>query len=99
MTVDEVNIKSITVISGLSQRYDTERRMLDSDVHLTREKISRILSRRFERIQAQRERSGTVALAASMGEVDNRKLYEVCSMPGYAAPECWKLKLWSKGVA
>lgn len=54
----------VAIVSGLRDQYDMRRHILDSESRLTRSLIETVTQQRFERLEAEKERSGAVVLAA-----------------------------------
>lgn len=90
VSADQVNV---VIISKLSDQYEMGRRMLDSEMHLTRERIDRCTPQKYERLQAQRERSRASALTATTRRLDIKVVCQLHTQQGHAAPQCTLLKV------
>ena len=54
----------VAFISRLSHKYEMEKRTLDCEANLTRQKIEFIIRQRLERLQREKQKAGSTAFAA-----------------------------------
>lgn len=78
----------VAIVSGLSHQYDSQRHILNSEERLTRSRVKRVTMQRFERSEAEKEKSSAITLAASTGEQAQNKIYRSYSRAGNTAPWC-----------
>ena len=88
--IDDDTIK-VQIVTGLSNEYDNERRMLDSKSRekLTMEKIRTITAQRYDRLQQEKGDAGGIALAAmSAAATSGTPRCQLCEKLGHTAKVC-----------
>lgn len=79
------------IMSGVSDQYDMQRQILDNESRVTRSRVETVIQQRFERLEAEKEHSGTVALATTPRDT-RAVLCQLCSKPGHLVRQCKRNK-------